>query len=319
MKGSGGMNFIKIRKIMLAAVLCISAVLCGCSETAGEAAATKDITDIKLQTSEIQTSGASVSEQLSENYESQISDNNNSAADEQSGKSNNTSEAGAENNNDSISVMAENSSDTIVQNIVKNKLKRKKFNLNVPYISQYPELPTGCEVVSLTMLINRLGYSVDKEYMADECLVYGDSYVTSYSGDPYTENGSGIYPPGIVRTVQEFAKKRSADVDAVDLTGTSLEDLYKLIENGYPVMIWTTLRMEYPNYDDDFYFEEYNGIKYPWYINEHCVVMTGYDKENGTVILNDPLYGQITRDIDIFEEVYDDIGRFSLTVIRKNG
>ena len=53
-------------------------------------------------------------------------------------------------------------------------------------------------------------------------------------------------------------------------------------------------------------------------INEHCVVMTGYDKEEGTVSLNDPLYGQITRDIDIFEEVYDDIGRFSLTVVRKN-
>ena len=244
------MDLIRKTRAILAIVICITTVICGCSESAEQTAATKDISNAGTQTSDIRTSGA----YLSENSDGKKSESQ-SPEEENSGSGN----SGGNNNEDAAS---DNGEATVMQVIEKRKLRRKKFNLSVPYVSQYPELPTGCEIVSLTMLLNRLGYNVDKEYMADECLVYGDSYVTSYSGDPHTENGSGVYPPGIISTVKEFAKKNSTVVEAVDLTGTSMEDLYKLIENGYPIMIWTTLRMEYPDYDDDSYFEEYNGIKY---------------------------------------------------------
>ena len=40
----------------------------------------------------------------------------------------------------------------------------------VRHIAQNPELPTGCEITSLTMVLNYLGYNVSKTYMADNYL-----------------------------------------------------------------------------------------------------------------------------------------------------
>ena len=37
-------------------------------------------------------------------------------------------------------------------------------------IIQYPDLPTGCETTSLTMVLNYLGYPVDKLDLADHYL-----------------------------------------------------------------------------------------------------------------------------------------------------
>lgn len=202
-----------------------------------------------------------------------------------------------------------------VSSVIQKERQHQRYQLHVPYLSQYPELPTGCEVTSLTMLLNYLGSSIDKTTLVDDYLVYGESFVVSYLGNPY-EDGAGIYPPGIVLTVERFASQNNAELTAVDLTGTSLDDLLKLIENGYPVMIWATLRMEYPSFDEGVY-EEYDGIYYPWYLNEHCILLTGYNTKDSTVSISDPIYGEYTCDMDYFEQIYNEIGQFSLTVIQQ--
>lgn len=47
------------------------------------------------------------------------------------------------------------------------------FSLDIPFVSQYPELPTGCEITALTTVLNYLGYNVDKLTMADYYLDKG--------------------------------------------------------------------------------------------------------------------------------------------------
>ena len=64
-------------------------------------------------------------------------------------------------------------------------------HLNVEFLSQKPELPTGCEITSLTTVLNYLGYDVSKETMANEYLPKCDisevSFWDYFLGDPSTE------------------------------------------------------------------------------------------------------------------------------------
>ena len=39
--------------------------------------------------------------------------------------------------------------------------------IHVPLINQFPELPSGCEIVATTMLLNWYGYKVDKLLLAN--------------------------------------------------------------------------------------------------------------------------------------------------------
>ena len=50
---------------------------------------------------------------------------------------------------------------------------RRSNRLNVKCVLQNPELPTGCEITALTIVLNYLGYDVDKLTMADKYLDKG--------------------------------------------------------------------------------------------------------------------------------------------------
>lgn len=53
------------------------------------------------------------------------------------------------------------------------------------WLGQYPELPTGCEITSLTSVLNYYGYDVDKEVMADDYLEKGSgSFYKNVSWKP---------------------------------------------------------------------------------------------------------------------------------------
>lgn len=63
-------------------------------------------------------------------------------------------------------------------------------------ILQNPELPTGCESVALTMVLNYYGQKLSKTTIADEYLIRDpENFVTAYKGDPYQISGDGIYAP----------------------------------------------------------------------------------------------------------------------------
>ena len=57
-------------------------------------------------------------------------------------------------------------------------------------MSQYPELPTGCEITSLTEVLNYLGYGIDKETLARNYLDMRDTvtqgcFVEYFWGSPW--------------------------------------------------------------------------------------------------------------------------------------
>ena len=204
------------------------------------------------------------------------------------------------------------------EEIMKGNLKNKSYNIDVPFINQNPELPTGCESVSLAMAFNALGYPTSKTELADNYMPIGGSYVTTFFGDPHKNDGTGIYPPGLVQTAQNYIDAKNIPLSPVDLTDKNFKDFYKIIENGYPIVFWITGGLYDPyTYDDEDFHEMYNGRDYPWITNIHCIVMNGYDTENGTVTFTDPLSGTRIYDEDRVEYVYNKIG-LAMTLIKND-
>lgn len=205
-----------------------------------------------------------------------------------------------------------------LDSILSSPLKRSSHQLEVEEWIQYPELPTGCESVALTAALDYLGFDIEKTEIAENYLYYEDyDLMYGYVGDPFSDFGAAIYPPGLTATANSYLSHMGSDYHAINTMGTELSDLYKLIDNGYPVVIWSTLYQNEPSMTDDEYY--YDGETYYWYDNEHCEMLCGYDLEDNTVTISDPNEGVITCDADSFEEIYNEVGKLSMTIINLDG
>ncbi len=189
--------------------------------------------------------------------------------------------------------------------ILSTELKEDIFVIDdVSAERQYPDLQAACEAMALTAAINHFGYDIDRYAIVDDYLEYSGDCVTGYCGDPhYFYEGAGIFPPGMVTTVWNF----------VDDTDASMDELYRFVQAGCPVLIWTTYDRGMPYFDGG---TEYNDTWYPWFDTEHCVCLYGYDVEDDEVKIADSWYGtEEWESSGRFEDVYDEIGRFSMVLM----
>ncbi len=200
-----------------------------------------------------------------------------------------------------------------IEEIVKGDLNSRAATIPVEEMLQYPELPTGCESVALTIALNALGAGLKKTEIAELYLEYNDNFALGYVGDPFSDDGAGIFPPGIVKTVENYTGATGAGFYAEDTSGMPLNDLYKLIDAGCPVIVWTTFYLGEPMVTD--FYVEYLEHFYMWYDNEHCVTLFGYDLDAGTVDIADPLDGIMTVDADEFERINQEIGSYSVALM----
>lgn len=171
---------------------------------------------------------------------------------------------------------------------------------DVPYISQLPTLPTGCESAGAAMLLNYYGCTVTAEEFASYYLPTGDAPHTdengkligcdpweAFPGDPFSETGWGCYSTVIERAMNEFLT--NTGYHAERLSGVPLYRLKSYIDNNTPVMIWATICME-PPIESDIWTVPETGREITWVYPMHALVLTGYD-ENG-YYFSDPLAGQ---------------------------
>lgn len=185
------------------------------------------------------------------------------------------------------------------------------FYLSVNPILQNPELPTGCEVTSLTIALNYLGYNVDKCTMVDQYLPWTttwDSINTHFIGDPRSIHGCGCNAPVIVDTANRYFGDHGNRHTAVDKTGSSPSELYDLVKSGYPVMVWATIGMQ-DTYVSGTWTAQDTGETIVFMKREHCLVLTGYDKVGGTVTFCDPMVGVASYSMSLFETRYAQLGQ----------
>lgn len=191
------------------------------------------------------------------------------------------------------------------------------FDLELEIIMQYPELPAGCESVSLTMILNYLGYDLDKTNIVDNYLVYSDNFVMGYCGDPYSySTGGGIYAPGMTITANNFFAENGNKHIAENITGTDFDTLLEYVAQGHPILIWNTINMAYGNKSHYNYDEE--GNPYAWDYNEHCVVLTGYDFKANCVTIYDPIDGIVYRDMETFKARYEEMDEMAIVIKEVN-
>lgn len=181
-------------------------------------------------------------------------------------------------------------------------------SIDVPFVDQNPELPTGCEITSLTEVLNYYGFNVNKEYMARNYLPMSEvtqpgCFIEYFLGSPWKSNGSGCFAPAIIKAANNFFKDNSSHLQAISMSYSSIESLFEQIANGYPVIVWTCF--DYDIDEIEYKLITYdNGSSFYWPSYEHCVVLSGYDLEAQTVTLADPTYGIVEQSIDDFESYY---------------
>lgn len=95
-------------------------------------------------------------------------------------------------------------------------MTKKKHNklINVPYIDQTKDWPTGCESVSAVMLLQYLGVDISvgrfvEQYLEKEPLferdgkLYGPDPWKVFAGDPADEKSMGCYAPVIKKALEK--------------------------------------------------------------------------------------------------------------------
>ncbi|MGN0505438.1 MAG: C39 family peptidase [Lachnospiraceae bacterium] len=178
--------------------------------------------------------------------------------------------------------------------------------LGVQNILQKPDLPAGPEITSLAIVLRYLGFSVDKVTLAENYLTTAEpgtaSPFVAYLGDPAVATGSyGCYAPVIVEAANRYFEATARSNRAIDVSGSTLEDLYEYVRNGTPVIVWATTNLVATKYTTVW---EIDGETIQWRGYEHCMVLMGYNNTKGTVILADPLRGIVEYDAEKFYSRY---------------
>ena len=174
--------------------------------------------------------------------------------------------------------------------------------VDVPCYSQYPELPTGCESVALTNLLNYYGFGLGKTIIADYYLPKGSNgnFVTAFDGNPRRSSGGlmGCVAPAITIAGNNFLRAVGSIKQAKDVSFSSISSIKNRLTCGQPVEMWNTEWGSWPG--GRYAARWYNGHSYGLWGGNHAVVLKGYDDEQGIVYLSDSINGNVTRNAQVF-------------------
>lgn len=174
--------------------------------------------------------------------------------------------------------------------------------VDVPCYSQYPELPTGCESVALTNLLNYYGFGLGKTIIADYYLPKGSNgnFVTAFDGNPRRSSGGlmGCVAPAITIAGNNFLRAAGSGKQAKDVSFSSISSILNRLTCGQPVEMWNTEWGSWPG--GRYAARWYNGHFYGLWGGNHAVVLKGYDDEQGIVYLSDSINGNVTRNAQVF-------------------
>lgn len=206
----------------------------------------------------------------------------------------------------------ENNAEVTTEEPKKEKALPPKVSLELELIYQHPELPTGCESVALTMLLNYYGFELEKTTIASDYLIYADNFVEGFVGNPFSSNGAGIYSPGLTRTANKFLDAQDSELNAKNVTDSTPEELYRYLAEGKPIVIWNTIY--FLQNQPTGQVVKWGEKEYHWDRCEHCMVLSGYDLEKNVVIVHDPINGIIEREAEGFWERYEKLGSMALII-----
>lgn len=200
---------------------------------------------------------------------------------------------------------------------------------NVPMIKQLPDYYNGCESASSTMLLQYYGYDVSMTQMVKSVptipletyngRLYGANPNEAFTGS-MSKEGYGVFVKPMMNVMQKKINQQNGKHVVKNITGSSIDDLLKYIDQGIPVQVWATELMKDVNRSSrkTWYIKTLEGTytddKYTFIIDEHCLVLIGYTQN--TVIMNDPLRGIVEYDLSLFRSAYEGMGKQALIMTK---
>lgn len=166
--------------------------------------------------------------------------------------------------------------------------------LDVPLVMQNPELRYGCEVTSLTMMLQFAGVNTNKMELFSaikkdhdpiqrarngDIISWGDP-ADGFVGDMTGKRaGYAVFDKPMEELVNRYLPGR-----AVNLTNRSFDEVLQHVSKGFPVVVWTTGDYRLPDRPESWSHGN-ETITSP--LDLHAVVLVGFDEQN--VYINDPL------------------------------
>ena len=198
---------------------------------------------------------------------------------------------------------------------------KDKVLIDAPIIEQFPELPRGCEVTSLAMLLQYKGIKTDKMDLAARIKkdktplikkndkVYWGNPNDGFIGDMYSYSnpGYGVYHKPIKNLADRFLPGQ-----IVDLTGKDFNYLKIYLSQDIP--IWIIINTTYKKLPETA-FESWQTpdgeLKITY--KEHSVLITGYDDKY--IFFNDPISGIKNRKVlkEDFIKAWKQMGSQAIT------
>lgn len=172
--------------------------------------------------------------------------------------------------------------------------------LRVGAQDQFPELPNGCEVTSLSMLLGGVGHPITNLRLAvlmpkdptprvmgpnGQIVSWGNPNV-GFVGSVYVQpKGFGIYHGPMTRLIDRVLPGR-----AVDLTGQPFQAVLDHVRRGTPVEVWTTIPLS-PNVPWVTWKSPEGPVRTT--LDEHAVLVVGYSPQD--IYINNPYNGQAAQ------------------------
>ena len=193
---------------------------------------------------------------------------------------------------------------------------KQEQKLDVPLENQMPDLPNGCEVTSLSMLMNYYGIKVNKNELAEN-IQHVDFFTDGgkYRGNP---NQGFVGHMSIANAgwcvyngpLYNVARKYTTHIE--NITGSDFLSLLKLVSNGHPMLIITTTTFNRVN---DMQTWDTNTGKVNVTPSSHACVITGYSKPKKVVYVNNP-YGYKNQPVNWknLQASYNQQGRQALYI-----
>lgn len=221
------------------------------------------------------------------------------------------------------------SSRTIITSRVRKDYDNNSVYIDMENVLQLPELPVGCEITALTILLRYCGFDADKtdlarnylpkggNYRTEDGKVYKDSFFDYFIGDPFSR-GYGCFANAIEKAANRYIADHGGGFTVKNISGAHPDVLYDYLAEGTPVLCWATDGMIEPEYYETWYDYD-TGEQLDWYLNEHCFVLAGFNMSADLVTLNDPMKGIIDYNINRFETRYEQMYRQAIVILPDSG
>ena len=209
------------------------------------------------------------------------------------------------------SIVDEADMEILLRKILVGKEDEPTVLLDVMEYCQYPDYPTGCESVSLFMLLKYYGLKVtvdeiydllpmgQQPYDDEKGVRHGANPEREFVGDPRSDYSYGVFHEPIAKVAEHFKPGVKAQ------EGATIDDIKAILDTGNPVLAWYVSQ---PMRDIMYrwrWLDERNETVY-WPGGEHAVVICGYDDD--ALIYRDPNAGTtVVIDYETFEKSFNEL------------